>query len=152
LAYFQMFISQVNHKRMKKILSLLTLCLILALLSCTATQNGSIEKGGANDMSDNTNIPLDQYLRRVPGLRVSGSGTSAGVQLIGIGNRNSLMTTNAPLFILDDVNVGTNLGQVASLVQTVNIKTVRVLKSADETSIYGVQGASGVIEIITKKK
>jgi TonB-dependent SusC/RagA subfamily outer membrane receptor len=140
---------------MKKILSLLTLCLILALLSCTATKNSTGEQETKKDTAENTaektNIPLDQYLRRVSGLRVSGSGSSARVQITGVGN-SSLTSGNAPLFILDGVNVGTNLGQVANLVQTANIKTVRVLKSADETSIYGSQGASGVIEIITKKK
>ena len=136
---------------MKKLLSLFTILSVVLLFSCTASNSStSTRTNNAANENDQTNVPLDQYLRKIPGLRITGAGTSAKVQISSIGN-SSLVGSNSPLFVLDGVNVGTSLGQVSNLVQTSNIKTVRVLKTASETSFYGAQGANGVIVIKTKK-
>jgi TonB-dependent SusC/RagA subfamily outer membrane receptor len=81
---------------------------------------------------------------------VSGSGSNAKVMIAGMGN-NSLVASREPLYVIDNVRIR-SLAQASNLVQTSNIKTVRVLKSASETSFYGSAGANGVIVIKLKKK
>lgn len=140
---------------MKNILSFFTMLCMLFLVSCTATNNtkssiANTNKSTISEEASNLNIPFEQYLRRISGLRVTGSGTSARVEVQGISN-STLASGKSPLFVLDGRNVGTNLGTVSALVQTNQIKSVRVLKTASETSFYGVQGASGVIVITSKK-
>lgn len=143
---------------MKNLFVLLSLCCFVCLLSCTATKENFRETQTVGEADQSTtsnepsalNVPLDQYLRKISGLRVTGAGPSARVEIQGISNA-SLRSGKNPLFILDGRNVGTNLGSVSQLVQTNQIKSVQVLKTASETSFYGVQGASGVIVIKTKK-
>lgn len=130
----------------------------LFVVSCTASKSGNnpdtkkeIATKEKNDLGvSNENIPLSNYLRKIPGLRVTGRGNNAKVSIPSMGN-SSLMGGNAPLFIIDGVRVGTDLSQVSGLVETSNIKNLRVLKSASETSFYGSAGANGVIIITTKK-
>lgn len=143
---------------MKNLLSFLSILCLVCLFSCTATKSNFKEPKTVGDADQSTtsneasalNIPLEQYLRKISGLRVTGAGTSAKVEVQGISNA-SLRSGKNPLFVLDGRNVGTNLGSVSQLVQTSQIKSVQVLKTASETSFYGVQGASGVIVIKTKK-
>ncbi|MEO1518462.1 MAG: TonB-dependent receptor plug domain-containing protein [Bacteroidota bacterium] len=92
---------------------------------------------------------LDQYLRKVPGVIVRGSGSNVSVRIRGVGT--TLNSSAEPLFILDGNQVGRDLGTVAGLINVNDIKSVTVLKDASETAFYGSQGANGVIVIKSKK-
>lgn len=142
---------------MKRLFLFLTIFSVISLFSCktpdavgakkqdvTARNSHQTVEGGTE-----SNIPLDQYLRKISGLTITGTGSSAKVRIVGM-NR-SLSTGVSPLFVLDGVRIGTDLGSVSALVQTSTIKQVQVLKSAGETAFYGIQGANGVILIQTKR-
>lgn len=143
---------------MENLFALLSMFCFVCLLSCTATKDNfretqtvsEADQSNTSNESSELNIPLEQYLRKISGLRITGAGSNAKVEIQGISN-TSLISGKNPLFVLDGRNVGTNLGSVSQLVQTNQIKSVQVLKTASETSFYGVQGASGVIVIKTKK-
>ncbi|MFK7935302.1 MAG: TonB-dependent receptor plug domain-containing protein [Saprospiraceae bacterium] len=96
---------------------------------------------------NNGNLTLADYLRRIPGVQVRGSGTNASVTVRGGG---SMGGSNSPLYVIDGSQVGNDYGGVASQVDPNDIKSVRVLKDASATSAYGMQGSSGVIVIKTK--
>ena len=97
---------------------------------------------------EQANVPLSSYLRRIPGIQVSGSGPNASVRVRGL---NSL-GNDQPLFVLDGVPVGNNLAAISSSVDSNDIKSVSVLKDGASASIYGTRGSNGVILITTKKK
>lgn len=94
-------------------------------------------------------LTVEDRLRRLSGVNIQGSGRDAKVTIRGL---TSLTNNTEVLFVVDGVTV---LGGLAAVSQTVNvndIKNIRVLKSAMETTLYGVQGAGGVIEIDLKKE
>lgn len=137
---------------MKNYLLILTAVFLAACAtSNTGTNSTSSTSGNANEIetNDEANLPLDAYLRRVPGLMVQGSG--ANVKILVRGATTSSGSTT-PLFVIDRVPIGNDYSQVADQVDVASIKTVRVLKDASETASYGSRGANGVIMITTKKK
>ena len=74
----------------------------------------------------------------------SGSSSSSSINIRGIGSINA---SNEPLIILDGMPYSGPL----DMINPSDIESIRVLKSATETAIYGMRGANGVIEIKTKK-
>lgn len=103
----------------------------------------SVSSVGVNnkEVAGYTNIA--EYLQgRVPGLMVSKMGGSYKFTIRGI---NSINASTDPLIIVD--------GQTVTDIDYLNpsdIKSVEVLKDAS-ASIYGVNGACGVIIITTKR-
>lgn len=90
---------------------------------------------------------LADYLHRVPGVNISGSGV---VTIRGINSFDSELSPITPLFVIDGNAVGYSYRRANSMVRPRNIDYVRVLKGPD-AAIYGVRGGNGVIEIVTKK-
>lgn len=76
---------------------------------------------------------------RLPGVNVSGDNK------ITIRGVSSINYVTEPLFVVDGIIVSS-----IDYLSPINVKNIRVLKGAD-ASIYGAQGASGVILITTKK-
>lgn len=131
------------------------LCFTLAMTSCSSTKSGAkpANPTGTSDantvtMGNASNLTLVDYLRKVPGLRITGRGSSATVMVRGAG---SIGGNNEPLFVLDGSPLGNSFSQVASSIDVNDIAKVKVLKDTASTSSYGVQGSAGVIEITTKK-
>ena len=107
-------------------------------------------------------ISVDQALKgRVAGLTVfSQSGTPGAPSYIRIRGNGSLLGGNRPLFILDgvpyeDFIIGANSRfpglDLLSLINTLDVESVTVLKNAKDVAPYGVRGTNGVIVITTKK-
>ncbi|MEX0894967.1 MAG: TonB-dependent receptor plug domain-containing protein [Balneolaceae bacterium] len=92
-------------------------------------------------------IELSDYLRRVPGVLVRGSGNNVSVNVRG---SSSFMATNEPLFVLDGQPIGRSYSEVRNMVNVRDIDYVQVLKGSDASS-YGVRGGNGVVMIVTKK-
>ena len=90
---------------------------------------------------------LTAYLRTQRSLIVSGDGQNANILVRGL----STLQSSQPLFILDNNQIR-DYTTVFSLVNVQDIKSVRILKDASETSFYGTRGANGVILIKTRKK
>jgi TonB-dependent SusC/RagA subfamily outer membrane receptor len=90
---------------------------------------------------------LADYLYRVPGVNITGSGGSTMVTIRGI---NSFSSGIEPLFVIDGQIAGSSYSQVNNNINVRDIDYVRVLKGSD-AAIYGVRGGNGVIEITTRK-
>lgn len=94
--------------------------------------------------------PIEAINGRVAGLTVQRSSASgiAALNAVRLRGTTSLTGGNDPLIIIDGV-----LGDLKTL-QSVNptdIESFNVLKDASETAQYGSRGASGVIEVTTRK-
>ena len=114
------------------------------------TLSGSVEKITETQMNkDQITNPLDAIRGRVPGLTIlKGSNGPAALDAVRLRGTTSLTTGNDPLIIVDGV-----FGDLSMLmsIYPADIESFVILKDASETAQYGSRGASGVIEITTKK-
>ena len=84
---------------------------------------------------------MDALKGRVPGLTVGENhNTIRGI--------SSLNLSNEPLYLVDGVQV--SRGSVESIPIN-NVERVEILKNPSNTSIYGINGANGVIAIYTRE-
>ncbi|RMF24879.1 MAG: hypothetical protein D6765_11100 [Bacteroidetes bacterium] len=132
---------------------------LLLLAACTASRSTTDaeaprEEGSASVSANevevtNESLPLYQYLRRIPGIQVTGSGDNVLVSVRGGGMSD--FGGNEPLYVIDGARIGNSYAQAAAAVSVNDIKSVTVLKDAASTSAYGLAGANGVILIRTKR-
>jgi iron complex outermembrane receptor protein len=106
------------------------------------SSSGSINTVERDKTMENNNISVLDMLRRVPGVEIGGGNS------ITIRGVTSLSLSSEPLFVLDGVPVGTGY-QAVSGMNPNDIKRISVLKGSS-ASIYGSQGANGVIVIESK--
>lgn len=118
------------------------LVVLVVLASCAAGAGSSSAKEGTqyNELAD--------YLRRKPGVIISGNSPNYTVKVRG---DVTVSGTDEALFVVDGDQVG-NYAQAADLVDPNNIKYVNVLKTVAETQPYGMRGSAGVIVIKTGRK
>ncbi len=93
--------------------------------------------------------PIEAISGRVAGLTVQkGSNGQATLEAVRLRGTTSLITGNNPLIIVDGV-----FGDLFLLnsVYPADIESFTILKDASETAQYGSRGASGVIQVTTKK-
>ena len=134
---------------------ILNLTLVALTLSACAVKktSGSSELTPASsntvEVGSNNTLQLVDYLRRIPGLQIDQRGNNVQVMIRGA---NSISEDNSPLFVIDRQPVGTSYDDAAGAVDINDIKTVNVIKGAEGQQMYGMRGANGVIQIITKKK
>jgi len=113
-----------------------------------ADLTGAISVVSPQDLTKNhgtTNI-LESLQGAVPGMHITTDGSPVGnysVQIRGLTSVNGA----APLIVIDGVPTYMNLRDI----NADNIASIQVLKDAASASIYGAQGAAGVILIETKK-
>jgi len=93
--------------------------------------------------------PLEAINGRVAGVTIqkSNNGTAA-MNAVRVRGTTSVTGGNDPLIIIDGV-----FGDLSTLssIYPSDIESFTVLKDASETAQYGSRGASGVIEVVTKK-
>lgn len=130
--------------------SILGLVCILIVSGCIssggATAGNSSDPNVVNVNSKNSQLSLADYLAKVPGVNVYGSGSNVKVQIRGVNSFRDGATR--PLFVVDGQRVGKSYQDVVSVVNVNEIDRVKVLKDSD-AAIYGIQGGGGVIEIMT---
>ena len=98
---------------------------------------------------DQITNPLEAIRGRVPGLTIQrGSNGPAALDAVRLRGTTSLTSGNDPLIIVD--GVFGDLSMLTSIYPT-DIESFTILKDASETAQYGSRGASGVIEVTTKK-
>jgi outer membrane receptor protein involved in Fe transport len=83
--------------------------------------------------------------QRIAGGNIVGSGSNAQITIRGPVSFTS--GGNKPLYVINGSKFGHDYSSVFNSVNPEAIKRVRVLKGADETAIWGTEGAAGVIEI-----
>ena len=140
-------------KKLNLTFNILAGLLLLGLVGCASS--GSGVKSDLSDRQyerntvqvDNPSISLTDYLRRVPGVQVNGSGPNAQIKIDGV---SSFILTTDPLFVIDEVRVDRSFSQVNGMISVSMVESITVLKRAD-AAIYGVEGGNGVILINTKK-
>ncbi len=120
--------------------------IIVGLLASCASSRSAQKTKDPDGLSTNY-LELADYLRRVPGVLVTGSDGNYSVLVRGI---SSIGGSNEPLYVIDRMQVG-NYNQAAAMVDPNDIAYVEVLKDVASTTSYGMLGASGVIIIHTKK-
>ncbi|MBD9110975.1 SusC/RagA family TonB-linked outer membrane protein [Bacteroides nordii] len=112
--------------------------------------SGFVEKITELQMNrDQITNPLDAIRGRVPGLTIQrGTNGQAALDAVRLRGTTSLTSGNDPLIIVD--GVFGDLNMLTSIYPT-DIESFTILKDASETAQYGSRGASGVIEVTTKK-
>ncbi|HEX6982925.1 MAG TPA: TonB-dependent receptor plug domain-containing protein [Balneolaceae bacterium] len=128
---------------MKKLhLNFFMIAALFMILGCAST-------GETFQSSDEiTAVNLAQYLRKVPGITVRGTGNDASVT---IRKSVSFRGTTRPLFVLNGQVIGTSYSRIAGLVRVQDIDYVEVLKGP-EAAAYGMRGSNGVILIVTRQQ
>lgn len=93
---------------------------------------------------------LNALSGQAAGVNVSASGADRMAMLSSVRVRGTTSLTggNDPLVIIDGVN--SDLG-ILSSIYPADIESFTILKNAAETAPYGSRGASGVIQVTTKK-
>ncbi|MFQ5446412.1 MAG: TonB-dependent receptor plug domain-containing protein [Saprospiraceae bacterium] len=136
---------------MKQLISIFGVLFLVVTSSCNSTKNSVTNRSSSKDAGTIENpdvaLTLVDHLRNLPGVMVRGSGENATVTIRGI---NSINSSTEPLFVLNGQPLSGGLRSAIQAVPVTEIKSIRVLKNAAETGIYGIRGANGVIEITTK--
>ena len=98
---------------------------------------------------DQVSTALDAINGRVAGLTITRSDNGvAAMNAVRVRGTTSLTGGNDPLIIIDGV-----MGDLTTLssIYPADIESFTILKDASESAHYGSRGASGVIEVVTKK-
>lgn len=127
-------------------------CLLLGftlLLGCSSTSNVNDQEQGETDVEIyNSSRKLSDYLRSVGGVTVHEIN---GQTKITIRGNLSFNTNTDPLFVIDGVRSGYDYSRIESIVPVQNIRSVRVLKGSESSTLYGIAGSNGAIVISTKR-
>lgn len=110
----------------------------------------AVESVSAKDLPQTPTASIDQALiGKIPGAQISSTSGNPGdpvnILLRGI---NSVQGGTKPLIMVDGVQIAST--DINSL-DLSNIDRVEVVQGAASASIYGAQGANGVIQVFTKK-
>ncbi len=124
---------------------LLLLLFVVFLGGCSANKNAKSEfvKGGEVRAEDQTTVSLLNQIRRKLGILVE-----SGIPFLASGT-NSFQGSSEPLYVVDNFIVGNSFSEVEDVVNSSDVRSIEVIKSAD-ASFYGARGGSGVIKITTK--
>lgn len=130
--------------------------LIISIQACSSTDSVREDVTETRSAQKNVNEvintgeiefrELSDYLVRISGVTVTGSGAATQVRIRGT---SSFLGGNEPLYVLDGRAMGHSYSSV-SFIDRGEIYSVRVLKGP-EASAYGVRGANGVVEITSRK-
>lgn len=130
---------------------------VLAMDELVIVAYGAVKK---QDLTGSVSVLGSENLKYEPAIRVEGilqsrlagvivnqnSGNPGEAMKVRIRGANSYAGSNAPLYVID--------GFIGGDIQSLNpsdIENISVLKDASATTLYGSQGANGVILITTKR-
>ncbi len=134
----------------KRCMGFMGMVTLVFALGCASSGSASEQSSSGDSSSvevNNSSITLADYLRKVAGISVQGSGDNTRVYVRGT---NTAVGNNEPLFVVNGSRVGNSYQQVVSMIDVNDIDRVNVLKGSEAGSRYGLAGSGGVIEIETK--
>jgi TonB-dependent SusC/RagA subfamily outer membrane receptor len=103
----------------------------------------------AEDIERTPDMPIERALMaRVPGLWVSRAPD--GGLVMRIRGQTSVNASATPLFVIDGMIFDPGPNGSLTGINPDDIESIKVLKDATDTAMYGVRGANGVIVITTK--
>lgn len=110
---------------------------------------GALQSVSGNKLRDITTPAVENMLNgKAAGVFVApGSGRPGARGGVVIRGQATIGGTTSPLWVIDGVIVGSNPGDI----NPDDIANMTILKDAASTSIYGSQGANGVIVVTTKR-
>lgn len=94
-----------------------------------------------------SSLTLADYLVRVGGVTVQ---KRDGQTIVRIRGNLSFNAPADPLYVIDGIRSGHNYDRVERIVPVNSILSVQVLKGADASTLYGMDGSNGAIVIRTK--
>lgn len=105
----------------------------------------------AKDIEQHDGQPIETVLQaKVPGIIVTRTA-DGGIAVQMRGTSSTFYGSTQPLYVVDGVPIRPGANGELIGVNPYDIETIKVLKDASETAIYGIRGGNGVIEITTKK-
>lgn len=105
----------------------------------------------AKDIENHDGQPIETVLQaKVPGIIVTRLA-DGGIAIQMRGMSSTFYGSNQPLYVVDGVAFRPGANGELLGINPYDIETIKVLKDASDTAIYGMRGANGVIEITTKK-
>lgn len=110
----------------------------------------SVESVTSDQLPKTPSASIDQALiGKIPGAQISSvSGTPGADVNILLRGVNTLNRGTTPMILIDGIQVGATSLQTLDLS---SIDRVEVVQGAASATIYGAQGANGVIQLFTKK-
>ena len=110
---------------------------------------GSVVKVGTAQLEAVPVYNIENALQgRASGVRVTqNSGNPGGRIEVRIRGSNSMIGSNAPLYVIDGFPVTGGI----NFLNPADVESMDILKDASATAIYGSRGANGVVIITTKK-
>lgn len=121
---------------------------VFFIQGCASSEETVRESDSDSKISvGNSSITLADYLSRLPGVNIQGSGDNISINIRG---SQSISGTNQPLFVINKQQVGRNYSVVNSIVDVNDIESIEVLKGSEAGSRFGLRGSNGVIIIKTK--
>ena len=136
--------------------AVLSVCLFTGIaVACAPSPTRGIIPDNSTVTSDDIdrsagNEPIEKLLQsKVPGVLIT--RTADGSIAIQIRGASSLYSGNEPLYVVDGVPFEASKGGALTGINPYDIDTIRVLKNPEDTGLYGMRGANGVILITLKK-
>lgn len=134
---------------MKVLKVTLSLILVFLVFSACSSSQSPTQRADRNQPKNYSQYSsLFAVLRSVPGVQVLGSESSPNIILRGSGSGG--INDFQPLFVINNVVIGSNYFQANAQVIPADIASVRVLNGLSATNKYGQEGRGGVIMIQTK--
>ncbi|MDY3069124.1 MAG: SusC/RagA family TonB-linked outer membrane protein [Parabacteroides sp.] len=114
------------------------------------TLSGTVDKVSEDRMNKGfVTTPLEALSGQSAGVSISsGENRAAMLSSVRVRGTTSLTGGNDPLVIIDGVSADLS---ALNTIYPADIESFTILKDASETAQYGSRGASGVIEVATKK-
>lgn len=134
---------------MKSLITLILILIATNLLFISCATSG-VDRSSSNldqMLIENPDLTLKDYLRRVSGVQVTERGGEVRVVLRGA---SSVTGDNSPLFIVDGSQVGTSYSAVENAVDIKDVASIRVVRSSEAMTMYGMRASNGAIIIDTK--
>jgi TonB-dependent SusC/RagA subfamily outer membrane receptor len=131
---------------MKKIAPFLIVFFSILAISCSSTKNTTVaNKDLDKELTEKNkgNITLLDRIRKKPGIIIR-----SGVPIINKASNSFSVGNPEPLYVLNSYVVGSSFRSVNQLVDSFNVKEIKVLSGPD-ASEYGSRAANGVIIITT---
>jgi TonB-dependent SusC/RagA subfamily outer membrane receptor len=102
------------------------------------------------DIQRDPGKPIEIVLmERFPSVVVERRGGNIAVRIRG---QTSIQGPNEPLYVIDGLSITPGPGGALHGINPYDIESIRVLKNASDTAMYGLRGANGVIVIKTKQR
>ena len=141
----------IINSQMKCIIILISLMVVIGMQGCATTEKaseGNISETDTDEIISYGNYrDLADYLRRIPGVQVTGAGENVNVQIRGT---SSFTSETRPLYVVDGQMMGNSYFVVNRSIVMNEVANIRILKDSDAAS-YGARGANGVIIIDLKR-